>query len=295
MPALLTRMSRRPTSERMRSAAASIDARSQTSRRTARPPSTERAAASPAATSRAPRKTLMPREASSFAICSPIPLFAPVTSAVRVFDMPWMYAAADGPTWTNLAESPCRPRLGNALHPCYHHCVATAAHYFVESAQSVTLPTALPTLHAFRSTSLVPRQGVKPYFAVGRIERGRSEWWSRGRIWRSAPGSLIVKEMGDVHRDIALEGPNTCLLVTLPLEEVRKAREAGVAIASPLIDSRDPGGVPLRRLLDAVMSGADRLTLEIALVEAVATFGRMSTVSAERTRPVRRAVEYLRA
>ena len=73
--------------------------------------------------------------------------------------------------------------------------MTAGAPYLVGSAESV--PTELPTLHAFRSTSLVPRQGVKPYFAVGRIERGRSEWWSRGKIWRSAPGSLIVKEMGD--------------------------------------------------------------------------------------------------
>jgi len=173
--------------------------------------------------------------------------------------------------------------------------VTAGARYLVGSAESVTLPTELPTLHAFRSTSLVPRQGVKPYFAVGRIERGRSEWWSRGKIWRSAPGSLIVKEMGDVHRDIALEGPNTCLLVALPAKDVWSARQAGSRIASPLIDGLDPGGAPLRRLLDAVMRGADRFTLEVALVEAVATLGRMSTVSAERTRPVRRAMDYLRA
>ena len=48
---------------------------------------------------------------------------------------------------------------------------------------------------------------LESYYAVGRVERGSPEWWRRGKVWPSEPGSIKVKEPGDVHPDIEHNGP----------------------------------------------------------------------------------------
>jgi AraC-like DNA-binding protein len=161
-------------------------------------------------------------------------------------------------------------------------------------AQTVELPVSVPGIRAFRSTTEQLRSGVKEYFAVGRTERGRSEGWARGKIWRSAPGCIQVKEPGDVHRDLALDGPITFTVVLLPADDIERVREAGKVIALPQLDPADERAAPFHRLHDAVCAGADRLSLEVALAEAVATFARLRSANSEHTRPVRRAMDYLR-
>ncbi len=85
MPALLTSTSRRPSSSRMRSAAAVIEDWSVTSSRTARAsPWIAFAAASPRSRSRDPTRTVRSCAARSLAICRPMPLLAPVTRATGV-------------------------------------------------------------------------------------------------------------------------------------------------------------------------------------------------------------------
>jgi AraC-like DNA-binding protein len=160
--------------------------------------------------------------------------------------------------------------------------------------QSVELPVSVPGLHATRNTvdSLV--EGVKQHYAVGRTERGRSEAWGRGRVWRSSPGSIHLKEPGDVHRDIARDGPTTFTVVVLPDAEVRRAREAGTAIGLSLLESGDERAAPFHRLFDAVDRREDRLALEVKLTEAIAAFARLGR-TVDYTRPVRRAMEALRA
>src|SRR6185295_12446618 len=49
------------------------------------------------------------------------------------------------------------------------------------------------------------------------------------------------------------------------------------------------------RLIDAVGAGADRLSLEVAVVEAVGALAAISNALPDYSRPVRRALEYLRA
>jgi AraC-like DNA-binding protein len=161
--------------------------------------------------------------------------------------------------------------------------------------KSVELAVSVPGLRAVRSTSDSLTKGIKQYYAVGRLERGRTEWWGRGRVWRSAPGSIHVKEPGDVHRDLAYDGTITWTMVALPADEIVRVREEGKAIAVPHFDARDERAAPFHRLHDAIVTGADRLSLEVALAEAVSAFATLSSRSAERTRPVRRAIEYLRA
>lgn len=158
----------------------------------------------------------------------------------------------------------------------------------------VDLPVPVPGVRAFRVRTEAKRAGIKPYFAVGRVDRGRAEWFARGQVWQSAPGSILIKEMGDVHRDLALDGPSTCTIVALPEHEIAHARDDGVAVIQPHLTSDDRRAVPFNRLVDAVLAGADRLTIEVAVAEVVATFARMSGAR-HHTRPVRRAIDYLRA
>ena len=57
-------------------------------------------------------------------------------------------------------------------------------------ADSVELSVSVPGLRASRCTTEAIRAGIKEYYAVGRIERGRMEWWGRGKVWRSVSGSI---------------------------------------------------------------------------------------------------------
>ena len=159
---------------------------------------------------------------------------------------------------------------------------------------SVELFVSVPGLRAFRDTTASLRAGIKPYYAVGRIERGCSEWWARGKVWRSAPGSILVKEPGDVHRDLVHDGATTFTVVTLPAEDVARVREEGKVVALPHFDAGDERAAPFHRLHDAVCAGADRLSLEVALAEAITTFARVSNANPDHTRPVRRAMHHLR-
>jgi AraC-like DNA-binding protein len=158
---------------------------------------------------------------------------------------------------------------------------------------STELAVSAPGLRAFRSTTDRLVAGIKEHYAVGRTERGRSECWARGTIWRSAPGSIHVKEPGDVHRDIARDGPTVFTVVMLPSAEIERLREAGKVMPSPHLALDDERAAPFHRLHDAVLAGADRLSLEVALAEATATFARLDGGEWQRTRPVRRAVAYL--
>jgi AraC-like DNA-binding protein len=159
---------------------------------------------------------------------------------------------------------------------------------------SVELSVSVPGLRAFRDTTASLRAGIKQYYAVGRIERGRSEWWARGKVWRSAPGSILVKEPGDVHRDLAHDGATTFTVVALPAKDVVRVRDEGKVVAMPHLEAGDERAAPFHRLHDAVCAGADRLSLEVALAEAIATFARVSNANPEHTRPVRRATQHLR-
>jgi len=161
-------------------------------------------------------------------------------------------------------------------------------------ADYVELPVSVPGLRAYRHTTESLHAGVKEYHAVARFERGRSEWWGRGKAWCCAPGSIQVKEPGDVHRALAHDGPTTFTVVMLPANDVVRAREEGKVLAIPHFDADDERAAPFHRLHDAVCARADRLSLEVVLAEAIATFGRLGRAKPEHTRPVRRAIEVLR-
>jgi AraC-like DNA-binding protein len=166
--------------------------------------------------------------------------------------------------------------------------------YTPAMAVVVELPVSLPDLRAVRWTSDALHAGMKDYYAVGRVERGRCEWWGRGKVWRSAPGCIQIKQPGDVHRDLARDGATTWTMIALPAADVAQVREAGKAVAFPQLEANDARGEPFRRLVDAVCAGAEPLVLEVVLAEAISAFATISKAKPDHTRPVRRAMEYLR-
>jgi AraC-like DNA-binding protein len=158
----------------------------------------------------------------------------------------------------------------------------------------VELPVSVPGLRAFRTTTRANTVGVKDHYAVARIEHGRPRWWGRGQVWRSAPGSILVKEPGDVHRNLSHEGTTVFTGVFLPAEDVERVRDEGQVVSIPHLEPGDARAAAFHRLQDAVCAGADRLSLEVALTEAVASFARLADARLAQSRPVRRVMAYLR-
>ena len=60
------------------------------------------------------------------------------------------------------------------------------------------------------------------------------------------------------------------------------------------LETNDERAAPFHRLIDAVCAGADRLSLEVAVAEAISAFALISDAHPGHSRPVRRAMEYLR-
>jgi len=158
----------------------------------------------------------------------------------------------------------------------------------------VELPLSLPCLRAARVTTQVLHTKMKEHFGVGRVEQGHSEWWGRGSVWRSRPGCILVKQPGDVHRDIARDGPTTFTSITLPADEVARVQGEGKVVTIAQLEADDERAAPFHRLVDAVQAGEDRLALEVATVEAVSALLVISSAQSDYSRPVRRALEHLR-
>jgi AraC-like DNA-binding protein len=103
-----------------------------------------------------------------------------------------------------------------------------------------------------------------------------------------------VKQPGDVVRHLAHRGPTTFTAVTLPAHEVAQVQDEGRAVVIAQLEGNDPRAAPFHRLLDAVGSGVDRLSLEVAVTEAVGALAVISDAHPDHSRSVRRAMEYIR-
>ena len=153
------------------------------------------------------------------------------------------------------------------------------------------LAVSAPGLRAFRWSTDQLYTGLKEMYAIGRVESGRSTFWGSGREWTSTPGSFQLKRPGDVHRDVARDGPSVILVVALPPSLVEGV--TGQVQAPPQLDPGDERGAVFERLLAAVRTGADRFALEVAVAEAVSSLAALGEPRRELMRPVRRAVEML--
>lgn len=158
----------------------------------------------------------------------------------------------------------------------------------------VELPVSVPGLRALRCTMTTLLTGMKEYYCVARIESGHAEWWGNGKVWRSRPGCIQVKQPGDVHRDLSRDGPMTFTVVKLPADDIANVREEGRGVAFPQLDASDARAIPFHRLHDVICAGIEGLSLEVAVAEAVSAFATISDARSHHTRPVRRAMEYLR-
>jgi AraC-like DNA-binding protein len=183
----------------------------------------------------------------------------------------------------------------------FYACARTRACRFLAQSYSgavnlaAELPVSLPGLGAIRGTTSSLHVGVKEHYGVGRIERGDTAWWGTGKLWRSTPGCILLKQPGDVVRHIAHAGPTTYVAVTLPADEVARVHDEGRSLVLPQLERDDERAAPFHRLIDAVHARADRLALEIAVAEAIGALAVISSAQPEHSRPVRRAVEYIRA
>jgi hypothetical protein len=166
--------------------------------------------------------------------------------------------------------------------------------YTSKMDRSVELPVSMPGLSAVRGTSTSLHTGMKEHYGVGRIEHGDTEWWGGGKVWRSGPGCILVKQPGDVVRHLVHNGPTTFIAVMLPTRDVDRVRDEGRTVAIPQLETNDERAAPFHRLINGVCEGLDRLSLEVAVAEAISALALISDAHSSQSRPVRRAMEYLR-
>ncbi len=132
--------------------------------------------------------------------------------------------------------------------------------------------------------------GMKETYASVRLEQGSVEWWSAGKTYRSDPGAILLKQPGDVHRDLARTGTGIFQIIVFAPHLVEIADHV-----QPHLDAGDPRGAVFHRLHDAVDAGVEGLALEVMTTEAIVAFSSLGNATLDLTRPVRRAIEMLRA
>jgi AraC-like DNA-binding protein len=168
---------------------------------------------------------------------------------------------------------------------------------------SEPLPIRVPGIRCIRFRTHELYSGIKDSYTIGHVDTGRSEWWARGRTWSSGPGTISLKQPGDVHRDLRRDGDSTVQVVVLSPKLVEAACDGArsLRLRVPQLDPEDPRARPFHRLHRAIAAAAEPLALEVAVAEATAAFARELTGDegadprASWQRPVRRAVDLLHA
>lgn len=161
--------------------------------------------------------------------------------------------------------------------------------------ESITeLPVALPGLRVARGTTTSLHTGLKDHWGIGRIDEGDTEWWGRGQVRRSVAGCILLKQPGDVVRHLVHRGPTVFTVAALPTDEVARVVREREAMVTPQFEPEDPRAAPFHRLLDAACCGEDRFTLEVALAEALQALVATRSVRSDHSRPVRRALAFIR-
>jgi AraC-like DNA-binding protein len=154
------------------------------------------------------------------------------------------------------------------------------------------LSLSAPGLRALRWWSDELYVGMKETYTITRVEAGRASYFTRGKLWSSAPGSLRIQAPGDVVRELSADGPTARQIVAFSTHAVESV--AGKARLHSHLEAGDTRGAAFQRLHDAVQAGADRLALEVAMAEAIFAFTTIGNARCEHTRSVRRAIELLR-
>ncbi|MDB4989955.1 MAG: hypothetical protein JWN04_5133, partial [Myxococcaceae bacterium] len=125
------------------------------------------------------------------------------------------------------------------------------------AARKHVLQLSVPNLRALRWSSDELYVGMKETYTITRVDAGRSSFFTRGKVWPSAPGSLRIQEPGDVVRDLSRDGPTTCQIVAFPARTVESV--IGKTHIHPHLAAGDTRGAAFHRLHNAVQAGAGRL------------------------------------
>lgn len=149
-----------------------------------------------------------------------------------------------------------------------------------------------------RSTTKLFR-GMKAHFGTSLTLAGRARYRVDGIDHAQAPGTLGLKQPGQIHHDLERDAPGSFQLVSFDAELVEASRRAldHAVSGRPVdaqVDPRDDRARPLRRLHDLVLAGSsDPFALEVAVTEAVGAF--TSLLAAPRPPRARLGSSLLRA
>jgi AraC-like DNA-binding protein len=149
-----------------------------------------------------------------------------------------------------------------------------------------------------RSTTKLFR-GMKAHYGTSLTLAGRARSRVDGNDHAQSPGTLGLKEPGQMHHDLERDAPGSFQLVSFDAELVEASRRAlghvgSARLVEAQVDPQDARAGSLRRLHDLVLAGTrDAFTLEVAVTEAVSAF--TSFLSAPRTRRARLRPSLVRA
>jgi AraC-like DNA-binding protein len=121
-------------------------------------------------------------------------------------------------------------------------------------------------------------RGMKAHYGTSLTLAGRARSRVDGKDYAQSPGTLGLKQPGQIHHDLEREVPGSFQLVSFDAELVEASRRAlGGAASERLVegqvDLQDDRARPLRRLHDLVLAHTrDPFTLEVAVTEAVSAF-----------------------
>lgn len=195
-------------------------------------------------------------------------------------------ARGGAPTWRFLvfSRSEARARGAKAEAPRYALRVTVLVESFFDTS----------SVRAFRWTATRAHTSMKASYAVGRIVRGKATFAIRGREHEARPGSLHVRQPGDVHRDVGRDGPIVVDVVSFEPSLVDDA--IGPVRLAPMLEATDERGRAFHRLLDAASGDGvplAELARDVLVAEALAALGPLDGPCLH-TRAVRRARTLLR-
>lgn len=128
-----------------------------------------------------------------------------------------------------------------------------------------------------RSTTKLFR-GMKAHYGTSLTLAGRARSRIDGKDYAQSPGTLGLKQPGQVHRDLERDAPGSFQLLSFDAELVEASgRALDQDVSERLVEAQvapqDDRARSLRRLHDLVLAGTtDTFALEVAVAEAVSAF-----------------------
>lgn len=146
-------------------------------------------------------------------------------------------------------------------------------------------------------------RGMKAHYGTSLTLAGRAQSRVDGEDYAQAPGTLGLKQPGQIHHDLARDAAGSFQLVSFDAELIDASRRAldhppSAHLTAAQVDPRDDRARSLLRLHALVLDGnPDPFALEVAVTDAVSTFTSFfGATETRRTRlrpTVRRARQFL--